>query len=81
MTFMFAAFIAVVAILFVVGYFFVPKGYLTKTVASLSLAFTTAHEFMSEQWSLLSALVPSEYGAWVIGGFLLMTIAAIMRKY
>ena len=81
MTFMFAAFIAVVVILFVLGWFFTPKGYLTKTIATISLAFTTAHEWMADQWSLLTALVPAEYSAWVVGGFLLMTIAALMRKY
>lgn len=75
------AFIIILAIVvvFVAGWFYVPKGRLTKITATASLVVTSAYDWLSEQWFMLQMLVPPEWTPWFVGLFLALTVAAAVR--
>lgn len=68
-----------IAVAFAAGWVYAPKGTLTKIVATISLTATTAYEWLSEQWFMLREIVPPEYGPWLLGMFLVLTVAAAVR--
>ena len=71
--------ILAIAVAFTAGWFYAPKGTLTKITATVLTTLTATYEWLSDQWFMLQALVPPEYGPYFIGGFLLLTVAAAFR--
>jgi len=66
-------------VVFVAGWYWIPKGRLTKITAVIGSALATMYEFAQEQFHIITQLVPPEYGPYFLGGFLALVIAAAVR--
>lgn len=76
---LFVLFLIVVIGLFVLGWFLIPKGKLTKIVSVIGTAIAGIYESVSEQFHILQQLIPPEAAPWLLGGFFAMIVIAAVR--
>ena len=79
MPYAFMFFVTIILGAFVLGWYFVPKGRLTKITATIWLSIIASYEFLQEQWYMMRDIVPPEYSAWLVGVFLGLTVVAAFR--
>lgn len=76
---LFVLFLIVVIGLFVLGWFLIPKGKLTKTVAAIGTGLGSVYQAVSEQFHILQQMIPPDMAPWLLGGFFAMIVIAAVR--